>query len=175
MNTVKIADLTPNQLTYAVGLAEVKKGLYTMDPLRAGLPRGCSNLAIEKFKEQYAGLNIYPVQPFMQDVDGVLYLWGQGEWMVGTFNTATGLPHISHGPGGEFSPLQIRMCGVYILDREKISVNANTDGESWTASQFWACADMPVIQIGKTLLDAGLRCYVGSVYGESVDLPSHVK
>lgn len=182
MPHIKVADLSLNQLTYAVGLAEVEKGVYTSDPLAAGLPKSFTTqvFAQAKFKEQYGDLNIDQVPPFLEDRDGVFWLWGSGEWMVGTVVAGTGLPHISHGPGGKFTPLK---DGVYILEREQITTTPGRRGpmnekgqvdspKGWTA---WSIHSEDDESEGATLLEAGLRCYVHSVFGDFVNLPSHVK
>lgn len=181
MNKIKVTDLSENQLAYAVGIAEIEKGLYTTDPLVAGLPRSFTTavFAQKNFTDKYEGINTDPVPPFMQDVNGSLFAWGPGEWAIGTFNSATGKPCVTHGPGGKFYPLK---NGLYILEREKITTTPGRRGyfeagefiapEGWTAWSFYSQDDESE---GCSILDAGLRCYVRSMYGDYINLPTNVK
>lgn len=171
MNPIKIANLSLNQLTYAVGLAEAKKGVYTMDPRRAGFADSLTQKARNQFIEEYPQLDFSPAPHFLDDRNGELYLWGPGEWMSGTWDDKHHTPHISHGPGGKFTPLK---NGVNILEREKITTTPGRRGVDggWTA---WSIHSEDDESEGESLLEAGLRCYVHSVYGEVVNIPNHVE
>lgn len=170
MKQVHVAELTPNQINYAVGLAEVQKGLFTMDPRRAGFPSSLAHHASDKFKQEYPDLDVSPAPAFLQDRNGVMHLWGGGYWMVGTFDTEFDAPHIGHGPGGTYEPLTF---GVHILGREKITTTPGRRGNpsGWTA---WSIHSEDDESEGETLLAAGLRCYVHSVFGDTVELPDNV-
>jgi hypothetical protein len=171
MNKINVANLSLNQLTYAVGLAEAKKGIYTMDPRRAGFSDSLTQKARNQFVEAYPQLDCSPAPQFLDDRAGELYLWGPGEWLSGTWDDEHNTPHIGHGPGGKFNPLK---NGVNILEREKITTTPGRRGvdDGWTA---WSIHSEDDESEGETLLEAGLRCYVRSVYGEFVNLPNHVE
>lgn len=181
MPAINVAKLSLKQLTYAVGIAEAAKGVFTTDELVAGCPESLTERGAKAFAERWPELNTKPVPPFLQDRNGTFFVWGPGWWEVGTFNEKTGLPWVCHGPGGEFNPLK---DGVYILEREKITTTPGRRGQcedasgqknvaqdGWTA---WSIHSEDDESEGQTLLEAGLRCYVHSVFGEQVNLPDNV-
>ena len=182
MTYKQIADLSLNQLAYAVGLAETEKGIYTMDPTRAGFPESLTEQARTAFTNRRPDLDTSKAPPFLQDRHGVLFLWGSGEWQVSYCDDPkTGLPYIFRGPGGEFNPCG--MIGVNIIERERIATVPSRRGpmdnsgkaqapEGWTA---WSIHSEDDESEGATFMEAGLRCYLHSFFGDYVDLPDHVK
>lgn len=66
-----------------------------------------------------------------------------------------------------------RMFGP-IIEQERIAISTVGDGAVWEATQFWACAGIPIKQYGPTPLVAAMRCLVASRLGDEVEIPEEL-
>jgi hypothetical protein len=178
MQRISAHKLSNNQLNYAVGLALVKQGTYTMDPGHAGFVSTLSEGAKNSFVSSFPQLQVVenPL-PFLKDVDGVLMYCGFGKWQVGIINAFTGLPVITHSQATKFLPAEKWSQGGPIFENFSNQTIRNVSVYKSTAPAFrppYAEFIKGHVQVwfgayagfGETLLIAAMRAFVARVLGD---------
>lgn len=155
LKTLKTKSLTLMLLNYAVALAEMRKGFLTDDPNIANDP------------------NQTGAPPFINVTTGTVWIWGPGSRHPNTFNRETGQPWVFHGPGGQYEPAFDHGQGGPIIERERIAtapgflVSHPNIWSAWTSREADDSA-------GKSKLEAAMRCYVHSVFGDEITIDERV-